>query len=298
MDIREFQFDENDELEGIQAISFVSYPAIEKDFIYLSKQDFLKSKGIDKPETDTQKLLTKDGNWKFWRMATRAGQSPIIETSHEFCKNHAQPPNNVYHIDEIRSWHQNLTADESKGWIEESDFTKTFAGKSSSSFNLDKQLYNCRHFLTPVRDIREIPPSKEYLLSSVKKTTIKVEFSITNKEQRIIKGAAMIPNILIYRRDEQGNPYYIYFKKETIKKLKDKYGFNRTITIQHTEDITGNAILLNSWIYPTEKDDNCNLEKMKDGTWCVEYKVLNDKLWDIIKKKGVKGFSVEIVVKG
>lgn len=295
MDIREFQFDENDELEGIQAISFVTYPAIEKDFIYLSKMDFLR--GVD--ETDTQKLLTPDGNWKFWRMATRNNEVPTIETSHEFCKNHAVPPNNIYHIDEIKNWHSTLTNDEKEGgWIKESNYTRDFKGKLENNFNLDQQIYNCRHFLTPVRDIREIPSNKEYLLSNVKKQVIKVNLSITDNEQRIVKGAAMIPNILIYRRDEQNKPYYIYFKKETIKKLKEKYGFNRTITIQHMDDITGNAILLNSWIYPNEKNDNCGLNDMKDGTWCVEYKILSDKLWDVIKKKNVKGFSVEIVVKG
>jgi len=297
MDIREFEFDENEELDGIKAISFVTYPAIEKDFIYLSSQNFLKSKGIDKPETDTQKLLTKDGNWKFWRMATRGGQSPTIDTSHGFCKNHAVPPNNIYHIDEIRRWNQNLSNDEKKGWIEESNFTRDFKGKGESNFNMDQQLYNCRHFLTPVRDIREVPPQKEYLLSNRLKEVIKVNLSITNKEQRIVKGAAMIPNILIYRIDEYGKPFYIYFKKETIKKLKEKYGFNRNITIQHLDDITGNAILLNSWIYP-EVNDDCGIKNMKDGTWCVEYKILNDKLWDVIKKQNVKGFSVEIIVSG
>ena len=49
----------NDEEDcGIQAISLVKHPAIEKDFIFFNKEDFLKKEGnITTPETNTQKLL-------------------------------------------------------------------------------------------------------------------------------------------------------------------------------------------------------------------------------------------------
>lgn len=294
MKIKELYITDEDIDAGIVAISFVSSPAIEKDFQFFNKQVFLKGKDI--PETDTRKLLTDDGNWKFWRMATRNNETPIIETSHEFCKKHAIPPNNIYHIDEIRNWHSTLSSEEKKGWIDESNFTKEFKGRYSDNFNMDQQLYNCRHFLTPVRDINEIPENKKYLLSSQRKQSIKVNFEIGNREKRTIKGVAMIPNILIYRYTPQEGDFYVYFTRETIKKLKDKYGYNRSITIQHQEDITGNAILMDSWIYPTEKNDSCGVDNLKDGSWCVEYKIINEKLWNVIKEKGVKGFSVELLL--
>ena len=299
MKIIELKIDDLDESTGIKAISLVSFPAIEQDFIYFSKDsyDFLKTKGIKLPEkTEQSKLKTPDGRYKFWKYATRAGQSPVIDTSHDFCRLHAQPPNNVFHIDEINNWHKKISGDEklSKGWIEESNFTKNFTG-NENNFNLDQQLYNCRHYLSPIIDIDDIPSNKKYLLSKIERYDF--GFSIQNEEKRIITGAVMIPNMLIFRNaipPVYPQDFYVYFSKDTIKKLKDRYGFTKKITYQHQENANDNdLILLDSWIYPYEKDDNCGIKNLKEGSWCMKYKVISSKLWNVIKMGKLKCFSVE-----
>ena len=77
----------------------------------------------------------------------------------------------------------------------------------------------------------------------------------------------------------------MFFSRETIRKIKEKYGFNRTITIEHAGDITGNAILLDSWLVEDEEKGQTE--------WYLKYKILNDKLWEVIKDEMVTGFSVE-----
>lgn len=295
MKIKELKFDENDLDSGIQAISFVTNPAIEKDFIFFS-DDFLKvGKGIKTPLTDTQKLLDPTYGWKYWEMKTRNNETPTIPTSHEFCKKHVD---GVYSVDDIHNWESQFGTTD--GWINNSKgeglYCQNFKGMSESNFNLDQQLFNCRHFLTPCRDVKKIKKAG-YKLSSDKPSvqTFSMDFSISNAEQRQIKGVCMIADLLIYRRDPvTQEEYHVYFSRDTIKKLKERYGFNREITIQHEENITGNAILLNSWLYPEEKDDNCGAD-FKFG-WCLEYKILNETLWNKIKEKGIKGFSVEALL--
>lgn len=305
MNIKELIFDENDPDCGIQAISFVTHPAIEKDFMYFNNDNFVtrKKDGVVVKQTDTIKLLDPVfKTWKYWKMATRNNEVPTIETSHEFCKDYAYGSSflksgnkGIYTIPEINGWHLDPTAAYKEGWMTQTNFTLNFNGKADN-YNLDQQIFNCRHFLTPVRDINELKKAG-IKLSSDKVQTFSIDFAVSNADQHIIKGVVMIPNVLIYRRDQEtGEEYHVYFSKETIKKLKDKYGFNRTITIQHEEDITGNAILLDSYIYPSDKDDNAGYTDLKEGSWICEYKILNEKLWDIIKTKGVKGFSVEALL--
>lgn len=301
MDIRELKFDETDDKCGILAISFVQYPAIEKDFVHFST-DFLKvGKGIEVKETPTTSILHPVFGWKYWRVMTVAGQPWKIDTSHEFCKNHADPNNNIYHVEEIRDWHTTLSTEEAKGWINESNYCANFNGKPKEGYKLENQLYNCRHYLQPVMNPADITPAiikrtKKYDKIKYNSQKFTINFSVSDKEQRVVKGVAMIPDQLIYRRDNAGLEYYVYFTVETIKKLKEKYGFNRTITIQHDgNDATGNAILLNSWIYDGT-NDNCTIKDLKKGSWCVEYKILNENLWSYIKDGKIKGFSIEALL--
>lgn len=314
MDIREFKFDEDDVDSGIQAISFVTDPAIEQDFIFFSKEEFVTigdlGPGIDGPEkplspkeqkklTDTQKLINSDGyGWNFWEYITVNNEKSLLDNSHEFCVKHV---NQVFHITEIRNWSRTLTVKEKEGWIAESNFTKNFKGILETDFNLHQQLYNCRHFLSPVRNASKVPPAKlnrnwGFFNEQKKQKKFSIEFSITSDEKHEIKGVAMIPEMLIYRVDGEGRGYHGYFTKSTVQKLKERYGYNKEITIQHEENITGNAILLDSWIFDKDNTDNCGVENLKDGSWCLQYKILNDNLWKIIKQKGVKGFSVEVLL--
>lgn len=258
--IKELKIEEEGE-SGVSAISFVDQPAIQTDFQYFAKG----------------KLLPY---FKF----TAYPLQEVIATSHDFCKQHA---GNVYHTSEIKKWKK-----DGNGWIDDSNYFENFNEdmgginhEGTYSFNCDGQLYNCRHKLVRVSRKSEVPDAKKYLSPENFESEHFVKIEMVSEQKREVQGLVMKSNMMIYRNDANGDgqPGYVFFSKDTIKKIQQKYGYNRNITYQHRDDITGQAILMESWIEET------------DGVvmWFMKYKIIGDKLWQQIKNKVVNGFSVE-----
>lgn len=252
--------------DGIQAISVVDDPAINVNFEYFAKGQllpFFKYTAYPDPE--------------------------IIPTSHKFCRSHA---GQVFHIDEIKTW---TSSDE--GWIADAQFFQNFTNDKGGpnyegdySFNCDSQLFNCRHRLIRVSKTSDIPPAKKAKYGFMQDEHF-VEMKMASEEKHEIEGLVLRSNQMIYRNDVDGsgNPGYVYFSRETVRKLKEKYGWNRNMTFQHRENILGKAILMDSYL---EED-----EKLKETRWFLKYKIIDNKLWELVKNKVVKGFSLEGIFK-
>lgn len=207
------------------------------------------------------KSRTPDMNakWKF----TAFPDDEVVDTSHEFCKKHA---GKVFTTQEILEWKKI----DSPEFIPDSDFFDNFP---STSFAGSDFIYNCRHYLERV-DTFQIDMNAE------------VKLSVNNVEARTIVGPVLISGKMIYRRDIDGlGEGYVYMTRDTVRKLQSKFGFNRKATIDHMDDITGYLVMTKTWL---EEDDEKNLT-----TWFVEYKVVNQKLWDLVKENKVLGFSIE-----
>jgi hypothetical protein len=286
MIIKELILEEDNEMSGVHAISLVDQPAILSNFIYF-KDEMFRTVSVGGGY-----IIDLNDFWKY----TADPEPEIIDTSHVFCKHKA---GGVFHISEIRSWDKfkdNYYGAPS-GFINDSNFFAEFQGVNNTSFNIDNQLFNCRHAFRRVRDLSDIPEVKQRMfrkkIPGKINQSIEVQFSV-QKESRELIGPVLIPNVMIYRKNinDTGKDGYVFFSKSTIKKIKERYGFNRKSTIMHEIDITGRLILLDSWIYPDDKSDNFNME-VPPGTWMMKYKVLDDKIWQLIKDKIVIGFSVE-----
>jgi hypothetical protein len=125
------------------------------------------------------------------------------------------------------------------------------------------------------------------------------KFEVVNEEQRIVMGAAMIPDLPIYRRDERGE-YYAIFKKETIKALVQKY-FKESKQGSFNEEHDQFKILDGVYVYQSFITDEKlgisaprGFENIADGTWFIAAKVDNDEAWAKVKEDGLlRGFSVE-----
>tara|TARA_R110000822_G_scaffold7177_1_gene29554 strand:+ start:726 stop:1859 length:1134 start_codon:yes stop_codon:yes gene_type:complete len=125
------------------------------------------------------------------------------------------------------------------------------------------------------------------------------KFEVINEDKRIVMGAAMIPDLPIYRRDERGE-YYAIFKKETIKALVQKL-FKENKHNNFNEQHNAFKILDGVYIYQSFITDAelgisapSGFENVADGTWFIAAKVENDEAWAKVKKEGLlKGFSVE-----
>jgi hypothetical protein len=125
------------------------------------------------------------------------------------------------------------------------------------------------------------------------------KFEVIDEDKRIVMGAAMIPDLPIYRRDERGE-YYAIFKKETIKALVQKL-FKENKHTEFNEQHNSFKILDGVYIYQsfiTDKELGIlppqGFENVADGTWFIAAKVENDEAWSKVKEEGLlKGFSVE-----
>lgn len=259
--IKELKIDEEDNETGVTAISFVDDPAIETTFQFFNKQELASSAKLS--------YFRYDG--------------PNDDKTRDFCKKRA---GKVFSSDEIKNWvnDPDFKSDQT-AVIPESNFFSQFDPNKGGpnyenllSFNCDAQMFGCRHRLIRVTQ----PPIKSPFSSQQF-----VKFNFISEEKREVVGLVLRSNQTIPRLnvDGQGNPGYIYFSRATIRKLKEKYGWNRTVTLMHQENITGSVILLDSWL---EENDTMNETK-----WFIKYKIVDNKLWSLIKEKKVVGFSLE-----
>ena len=119
-----------------------------------------------------------------------------------------------------------------------------------------------------------------------------------NDDKMEITGAAMVPDKLIIRRDALGREFYVYFSKETIKTLSQKFLKDRmtnSVNIEHTDTKADETYVVESWLVSDE-----NMDKSKslglnypEGTWVITMKTDSPKVWAEIKDGQYEGFSVE-----
>ena len=110
-------------------------------------------------------------------------------------------------------------------------------------------------------------------------------------------GAALIPNKPIYRRDDDGTEYNIFFSDKTIRKASEMFlekGLQGESTLQHEILLQGNTVV-ESWI----KEDAVHDKSVKFGldapvgTWLVSMKINDPAVWQLAKSGEIKGFSIE-----
>ena len=124
-----------------------------------------------------------------------------------------------------------------------------------------------------------------------------VKMAKVNEEEKLLMGAALIPNKTIYRKNGD-DEYYVYFSQETISKASQlflKQGNQAKSTLEH-EMRLNDLTVVESWLVDdTEKDKSAYYGlSVPVGTWMVSVKVDNDKVWnDFVKTGKVKGFSIE-----
>jgi hypothetical protein len=125
-----------------------------------------------------------------------------------------------------------------------------------------------------------------------------LSFAITNEDEQIVTGLAMVADQPIYRRDKDGE-FYVYFDASTIKKIaqrffRKKYNFN--LNLNHDPNYkTEDVYVFESWIVDREKGKP-PMDQFKDvanGSWFISAKIDNPELWQRIKDGEFNGFSVE-----
>jgi len=123
------------------------------------------------------------------------------------------------------------------------------------------------------------------------------KFSFDDEQQRIV-GPLMIPNKTIIRADENGEPYWVYFSEDTIRKIAYKMMKDKLIdkvNLEHNSNIKVDGQLEETWIVEDPEHDKQKLFgfDFPKGTWIGQYRINDPKVWDMIKEGVVKGFSIE-----
>ena len=127
-----------------------------------------------------------------------------------------------------------------------------------------------------------------------------LKLATVNEEQRILVGPILIPEQLIYRRDDKtGHEFNIKFTSETIKQVHRNFvtqGYQNNSTIEHSGKQIEDVTFIETWIKEDEVHDKSVLYGFSEqvGTMFGLMKVNNDEIWnDYVKTGKVKGFSID-----
>ena len=124
-----------------------------------------------------------------------------------------------------------------------------------------------------------------------------VELAKVSEEKKILLGAALVPNKMIFRKrgDEE---VQVYFSKDTIRRVSELFltkGNQNETTLEHEVKLHGLSVV-ESWIVEDSENDKSAIYNMSlpVGSWVVAMKVYNEQVWnDFVKTGKVKGFSIE-----
>lgn len=140
-------------------------------------------------------------------------------------------------------------------------------------------------------------PAIEETWVALKENNKEYKFKAVDDDKRILMGALLVPNKMIYRKDGD-EEYYIHFTKDTVKKASELYlmrGNANNATYEHIKEVDG-VSLVESWIVEDKEKDKSALYDLDlpVGTWVGAVKVDNEKLWQMAKVDGsIRGFSIE-----
>lgn len=145
-----------------------------------------------------------------------------------------------------------------------------------------------------------------YAISVVEQPAIGVDFVALSEQHNVkfkedfrglLYGALLIPDQLIYRRNEDTNEeYYVKYSKDTIRAIAYNYlkqANQNNATVEHAKVVDG-VSLVETWIIEGENDKSKNFGfDLPEGTWFGCMKVENEEVKQQIQNKEVLGFSIE-----
>jgi hypothetical protein len=124
-----------------------------------------------------------------------------------------------------------------------------------------------------------------------------VKFAQVTGEKQMLMGPILIPDKHIIRVDGEGEPYQVFFTKETVKQLAQNYlqkKYTDNATLEHDKKIKG-VSLVESWVKEGKLDKSSMYGlSVPEGSWLGIFKITDKKIWDNYIKTGkVQGFSIE-----
>lgn len=143
--------------------------------------------------------------------------------------------------------------------------------------------------------------SKPYhLFGSNEGQRVRQEF---NDEKMIVTGVAVATMVPIYRRDEDGREFHLFFTEKETKKFAQrlfKRGYMNNVNQMHDSNkLIDSMELIESYFIDVEGINGPKApqafdgQNLKNGTWIVSYQVTDRKTWELLRSGVYTGFSVE-----
>jgi hypothetical protein len=117
-------------------------------------------------------------------------------------------------------------------------------------------------------------------------------------EKQVIYSVAMRPNMLIPRKDIEGDAAMVFYTEETVKDLQQNFFKNNShngSTINHNGKKDNSLYIFESWIVENpEKDKATELGlQVQKGDWVTAQKIDSPEVWQDVKSGKLTGFSIE-----
>jgi hypothetical protein len=151
-------------------------------------------------------------------------------------------------------------------------------------------------------------------LSLVSEPAIQVNFVALGKDKPIITfnkfeaakpgpkhmlyGPALIPNKLILRKDDDGNPFNVFFSEDTAEQCMHIFmSKSQELKTDHEKELS-DAYVAENWMVRVPDCDTANFygfngKQLNRNTWFSGVKVNNDMVWDRVQAGELNGFSIE-----
>jgi hypothetical protein len=291
----------------VDYIALVDAPAIKKDFVAFKDEFIEPSKGehesdflqrcikyvIDEGKESEQAVAICNALWSehFARVKISIDYDDTLSTERgkELAKRLIAEGDIVYIISARNDVEGMLGVAENLG-IPKSRVYAT--GSNSAKIQKVKDLGITKHYDNNADVVKELD-------GIGKKFAQQFAFSILSEEKRIISGALMLADELIYRNNEKMGEHYVKFSSDTIKAIAIKWAkknFNNHVNLMHDpEQKVKGVTMFESWLVDSERGimPMKGFEGCSDGSWFGSFYVENEKVWQSIKKGDYKGFSVE-----
>lgn len=124
----------------------------------------------------------------------------------------------------------------------------------------------------------------------------KMAFAIDDADRQVVYGIAMIPDVPIYRCDDNMGAYYIKFSADTIAKIekyflkKSQFNIDHAIDTESIEVLESFLINRELGVVPSAFSD------YPDGTWVLKAHVISPEIWSEVKSGKLNGFSLESIL--
>lgn len=117
-------------------------------------------------------------------------------------------------------------------------------------------------------------------------------------EKQVIYSVAMRPNMLIPRKDINGEPAMVFYSEDTVNDLQQNFFKNNShngATVNHDKKLRKDMYCFESWIVQDPEKDKATLLGLdvKKGDWVLGQKIDNPEVWKDIKEGKLTGFSIE-----